>query len=173
MQQLKETLIKFSDLLIATTAAAHDELCFWEPRTLAPYEPLIVIPLFVKACIQDRKFYAAPNTLCVSASSHVVAAHSQKTTANVWRWDKKEPLLRFPLREELAVLKMSNAYSGALCIGGTKSGKLMIWQTTTGQLLGELEAHYLGVTDLDISSNGDLLITGGKDSKVKVYILAQ
>lgn len=81
--------------------------------------------------------------------------------------------MRFPLREELSVLKMSNAYSGALCIGGTKSGKIMVWQTTTGQLLGEIEAHYMGVTDLDISTNGDLLITGGKDSKVKVHVIAK
>ena len=39
---LEETLIKFSDLLIASTSNAHDEICFWEPKTLAPYEPLIV-----------------------------------------------------------------------------------------------------------------------------------
>jgi len=42
-KSLEETLIKFSDLLIASTSASHDEVCFWEPKTLAPYEPLIVI----------------------------------------------------------------------------------------------------------------------------------
>jgi hypothetical protein len=57
--------MKFSDLLIASTSAAHDELCFWEPKTLAPYEPLI-----------DKKFSPAPNTLCVNSNGHVMAAHA-------------------------------------------------------------------------------------------------
>ena len=97
-----------------------------------------------------------------------MAAHTQKTTMNVWRWDKKEPVLRFPLREELSVFKMAG---GSLCIGGTKSGRLMLWQLETGQLLGEVEAHYMGISDVDCC--GDLLIIGGKDSKVKVFILSR
>lgn len=38
----EQTLIKFSDILIASTSAGHDEINFWEPKTLAPYEPLLV-----------------------------------------------------------------------------------------------------------------------------------
>jgi len=34
-----------------------------------------------------------------------MAAHAQKTTMNAWRWDKKEPVLRFPLKEELSVFR--------------------------------------------------------------------
>lgn len=56
---------------------------------------------------------------------------------------------------------------------------------SSGKLLAELEnAHYLAISDLDISNAsgsvdlnqgqaaGDLIITGGKDSKVKVWLLA-
>jgi pre-rRNA-processing protein IPI3 len=81
--------------------------------------------------------------------------------------------MRFPVKEELSVLKVANAYNGTVCVAGTKSGKLMIWQTQTGQQLGETDSHYMGVSDLDISNKGDLVITGGKDSKVKVFILSQ
>ena len=55
---------------------------------------------------------------------------------------------------------------------------------SSGRLLAEVEnAHYLAISDLDVSSasgpvgiasgcsEGDLIITGGKDSKVKVWKL--
>jgi hypothetical protein len=57
-----------------------------------------------------------------------VGAHSQKTTVNVWRWDKKEPVLRFPIKEEIQVLKVASQ----LCVAGTKSGKIMVWNNSTG-----------------------------------------
>jgi hypothetical protein len=47
----------------------------------------------------------------------------------------------------------------------------MLWQVETGQLLGEVEAHYMGVSDIDCCD--DMVITGGKDSKVKVFILTR
>eukprot|EP00347_Sterkiella_histriomuscorum_P001718 403370949 len=161
-KQLEQTLIKFSDLLIASTSAQHDEINFWEPKTLAPYEPMV-----------DKKFFAAQNTLCVNSANYIMASHQNKTTLTAWRWDKKEAFLRFPLKEELAVLKQTDAFNGAICIGGTKNtGKLYIWSAQNGQLLGEIEgAHYMGISDLDISSQGDLVATAGKDSKVKVWIM--
>jgi len=65
LQQLEESMMKFSDLLIASTSQNHEEICFWEPKTLAPYEPLI-----------EKKFMASPNTLQVSPANYVIAAHA-------------------------------------------------------------------------------------------------
>ena len=73
--------MKFSDLLIASTSQNHDEVCFWEPKTLAPYEPLI-----------DKKFSCQPKTLQVNSASYVIGANSTKTTVNVWRFDKNETI---------------------------------------------------------------------------------
>lgn len=160
LQQFEESMMKFSDLLIASTSLNHDEICFWEPKTLAPYEPLT-----------EKKFSAAPNTLQVSSANHVLCASAQKTTMNVWRWDKKEPVLRFPVKEMLSVVRFSTN-GGSLCIAGSKTGRLSVWQVTSGELIGEVEsAHYMEVTDLDISVTNDLVATGGKDFKVKVWVL--
>lgn len=88
---------------------------------------------------------------------------------DVWRWDKKEPILRFPVKEMLSVAKLSNN-AASLCVAGTKTGRLMLWQVSNGQLLGEIDsAHYMEITDLDISASSDLIITGGKDCRVKVW----
>ena len=43
---------------------------------------------------------------------------------------------------------------------------------STGQLMGEIEsAHYMEIIDLDISIGQDLIVSGGKDSKVKVWLV--
>lgn len=42
IKSLEESVIKFSDSLVASTSSGHDEICFWEPKTLALYEPLSV-----------------------------------------------------------------------------------------------------------------------------------
>ena len=48
-----------------------------------------------------------------------------------------------------------------------------MWEVPTGTLLGEVEsAHYMELTDLDIAITNDMVITGGKDQKVKVWIIA-
>jgi hypothetical protein len=40
--------------------------------------------------------------------------------------------------------------------------------------LGEIEsAHYMDVNDLDIAVNNDLVISGGKDFKVKIWIISE
>lgn len=121
---------------------------------------------------KDKKFFASANTLCVNPVGHIWASHVNKTTVTCWRWDKKDPVLRFPLKEELSVLKTSTFLAGAFCVGASKhTGRLYIWGVQNGQLLGEIEgAHYMGINDLDISAQGDLVATAGKDSKVKVWI---
>ena len=109
----------------------------------------------------------------VSPSSYILCCHSQKTTMNVWKWDKKEPMMRFPVKEMLSVAKLSEN-GGSICVAGSKTGRLIVWQVTNGQLLGELEAaHYMEITDLDISATTDMVITGGKDSKVKIWLLTE
>jgi hypothetical protein len=52
---------------------------------------------------------------------------------NVWRWDKKEPILRFPVKDQLSVFKVSkNSADTSFCFGGSKKGALSIWQSIDG-----------------------------------------
>jgi WD40 repeat protein len=90
---------------------------------------------------------------------------------SVWRWDKKEAILRFPVKEMYSCVKVSSG--GTVCIGGARqSGRLSLWEMQTGQLLGEVEnAHYMDVADIDITSGCDMVLTGGKDFKVKLWVL--
>ena len=59
---------------------------------------------------------------------------------------------------------------------GSKTGKILVYSLATGTLIAEIEsAHYLAITDMDVSNStawqGDLIITAGKDAKVKIWTL--
>ena len=84
----QEQILKFTDSLIVSSSANSEEIQVWEPKTLDPY-----------GSIRDNKFVAAANTLQACSQNYVWAWQASKNIMSVWRWDKKEPILRFPLRE--------------------------------------------------------------------------
>ena len=53
------------------------------------------------------------------------------------------------------------------------SQNIVVWETISGTVLGEVEqAHYMAITDLDVSQEADLIVTSSKDSKVKVWSIS-
>jgi len=61
--------------------------------------------------------------------------------------------------------------SNNLCIAGSKRGILSVWLPQTGELLAEIEsAHYNEITTLDLTDQ--MIATGGKDAKVKVWLIS-
>ncbi|KAJ2594881.1 hypothetical protein GGF39_004048 [Coemansia sp. RSA 1721] len=78
--------------------------------------------------------------------------------------------LVFPLPEELVCLhSISN---GQYIVGGAKSGRILIWAPSSGRLLRSWDAHYGAVTCLDSHDDG-VLISGGEDAAVHVWMLSQ
>lgn len=65
-------------------------------------------------------------------------------------------------------------YTSNICVGGSKSGVLYVWKAIDGKLIAEVEAaHYMDILDIDISKdNTDMIVTAGKDCKVKVWFLS-
>jgi WD40 repeat protein len=67
---------------------------------------------------------------------------------------------------------------GTLCgqqmfVTGSKKGSFQIYHIQSGTLVADIEnAHYFDITDIDLSPEHDLLISGGKDSKVRVWSVA-
>lgn len=92
----EDSLLKFTDSLIASTSAESDQILIWEAGTLAPLETF-----------RSDKFFVSANTLAVNTSGYVFASHLQKTTMAFWRWDKPSlPCLKSPIKEELSCVKM-------------------------------------------------------------------
>lgn len=60
-----------------------------------------------------------------------------------------------------------------MLVMGTKKGSLQLFHVESGQFIAEIEnSHYLAISDLDVSPARDLLATGGKDTKVRLWVLA-
>ena len=66
-----------------------------------------------------------------------------------------------------------------MLICGSKKGKIFIYQLATGHLIAEVpNAHYLAINDLalshasDAARQADLIVSGGSDSKVKIWSLS-
>jgi len=120
----------------------------------------------------------------VDSAGYIVGTHVQKTMMAAWRWDKtREPVLRSPVKEEMTVLKMfgSSQRDDQMLACATKKGKILVYQLSSGVILAEIEnAHYMEIVDLAVSeetgasavnSGAQMLMTGGKDTKVKVWLL--
>ena len=41
LKAFNESLIKFTDSLVVSTSSNQEEIQVWEPKTLAPYEPIL------------------------------------------------------------------------------------------------------------------------------------
>ncbi|KAJ2851881.1 Pre-rRNA-processing protein ipi3, partial [Coemansia erecta] len=77
--------------------------------------------------------------------------------------------LIFPLPEEITCLHAID--QGRYLVGGATSGRILIWAPASGRLLRSWDAHYGKVTAL--ASNGGVLVTGGEDAAVHVWVLSQ
>jgi len=91
LKQFDDAIMKFGDSMIASTSAAGEEIQVWEPKTLAPYESI--------KDTNDKKFKVAEKTLCADPNGWIWASHQMKNIMSVWRWDKREQVIRFPLKE--------------------------------------------------------------------------
>lgn len=56
-----------------------------------------------------------------------------------------------------------------LLAGGSKSGRIYIWELALGNLLCVKDAHYQGISVIKFSDCGTFLVSGGEDARVMVW----
>ncbi|KAJ2160228.1 Pre-rRNA-processing protein ipi3 [Coemansia sp. RSA 552] len=103
--------------------------------------------------------------------SWVAAVSEKKPMCHVYMLNRGDinAKLTFPLPEELTcVLPLDG---GRYLAAGAASGRIIIWATASGKMLGAWDAHYGPVTAL--SSSEGALVSGGEDTAVHVWVLSQ
>jgi pre-rRNA-processing protein IPI3 len=80
---------------------------------------------------------------------------------------KDQPTSKFPVPERLQALAASP--SGRLLAAGSESGKLYLWDISSGTLLCVVEAHFQAANVLTFSCDDMLLASGSADSSVKLF----
>ncbi len=93
--------------------------------------------------------------------SSFALAQSGVASVSQFSWGCDTPLYRCAVSEPLSALAASR--DGTLLAGGGASGRLYLWDTSTGELAKEWQGHYKATSCLAFSPCGALLASGGLD----------
>ncbi|KAJ1551204.1 WD repeat-containing protein 18, partial [Nowakowskiella sp. JEL0078] len=103
--------------------------------------------------------------------SLVFSAQRKKAMIHTWNWLKEQPLSKFVIPEELSSVGVSN--SGLFFVGGTKAGRVYLWQISTGTLIKAFDAHYKSINVIKFTSDDSAFVTGSDDALVNVWIMSK
>lgn len=112
-----------------------------------------------------------------------------KALLQVYLWGKESPDQRIPVPEQLSCLTLCQQPTTStdfnrnssdknnlpafripwLLAAGSKTGKLYIWELSSGNLLCVKDAHYQPISVIKFSKCGTFLVTGGEDSRVAIW----
>ncbi|KAL4854511.1 Protein ROOT INITIATION DEFECTIVE 3 [Chlorella vulgaris] len=113
----------------------------------------------------------APGCLSLLGRDYLVAAQLGRGGGlHFWAWHKDQPHLRSFAAEQLTAVTATR--DGTFCAAGGASGAVFVWETSSGRLLKSWPAHYKAVTCLAFSDSGAVLVTGGEDTMVNAWLLA-
>ncbi|MBC6475725.1 MAG: hypothetical protein GDA48_25380 [Hormoscilla sp. GM102CHS1] len=106
----------------------------------------------------------AVNSLAISPDGQNIVSCSADRTINIWNFDTGE--LIHTLTGNAKVIAISPD-SQTLVSGGGK--EINIWEMGAGQLLNTLGSYSPEVTSVAISSDGQMLVTGGSDGTIQIW----
>lgn len=95
--------------------------------------------------------------------------HSNKPHMHLYNWAKKQPTTRCAAPEP--ILCLCSDASSCFVVAGSASGKAYVWNSGTGDLLAQWNAHFRGVCCVSITHDTAFIVTGGDDGLVQVLPL--
>jgi len=101
--------------------------------------------------------------------AYIFSAQNDRPQINVWSFRKDQLLYKFTVPEKLSSTVITN--NNNYFIGGSESGRIYVWEVTTGKLIKIIDAHYKAINVMKVTSDDNALITGSEDSIVKVWLL--
>ncbi|CAM9600506.1 unnamed protein product, partial [Pylaiella littoralis] len=110
---------------------------------------------------------AQPGSTALIAGDFVVSAQVKGTAVHFWAWGTEQPRLKCHAPEKLGPLAVSG--DGWLCAGGGASGRIYLWEVSSGTLLRAWDAHYKAVSALTFGPSGSFLYSGGEDAMVSSW----
>lgn len=102
-----------------------------------------------------------------------VLLSSQRDTrfVHAWHAGKEAVDLRCAMPERVGPLAASR--DGAFLVAGASTGKCLVWDLHTGELLRIWEAHLRGVTSIKFTDDDSVFVTASEDASVHVWDLGQ
>ncbi|KAF3917242.1 hypothetical protein AA313_de0200494 [Arthrobotrys entomopaga] len=113
-----------------------------------------------------KKSSCPPHCLAISPS-HVFAAQSDKSTLNVYNRSKGSLETTIPLPEQLTAVACS--HNGGVVAMGTSSGRVNIWETSSGRYTSPPLSHLQKITTITFDPTSTFLLTGSDDTNIQVW----
>ncbi|KPI36860.1 Pre-rRNA-processing protein crb3/ipi3 [Cyphellophora attinorum] len=117
-----------------------------------------------------KKSSTNPRCLAVSRA-HIYAAQATKAVVHVYSRQKGnlEATVPFPDR----IHSVAFAEAAQVLILGTDDGKLVLWEVGTGRITTSSASHLQAVTQLRVTPDNDLILSGSPDTTVQIWSLSQ
>ncbi|RVD90132.1 uncharacterized protein DFL_001108 [Arthrobotrys flagrans] len=106
------------------------------------------------------------NSLAVSPT-HIFAAQSDKSVLNVYNRSKNSLETTVPLPEQLTAVTCSS--NGGIVAMGTASGRVNIWETSSGRYTSTPLSHLQKITTITMDPTSTFLLTGSLDTNILVW----
>ncbi|KAI7853291.1 WD40-repeat-containing domain protein [Circinella umbellata] len=119
-----------------------------------------------KAC-----FTTVPKPNSGLQTGAILTAQTDRAVLNVYQWQRDQVLHKMPMPEKL--VSVAASHRGDLVAGGTASGRVFLWQVSTGLLLKVYEAHFRRITKLAFSGDDATLLTASEDATVHVWLVGR
>ncbi|EPS36812.1 hypothetical protein H072_9605 [Dactylellina haptotyla CBS 200.50] len=113
-----------------------------------------------------KKSSCPPHCLALSPS-HVFAAQSDKSVLNVYNRSKGNLETTVPLPEQLSAV--ASSHNGGVVAMGTTSGRVNIWETSSGRYTSTPLSHLQKITTVTFDPTSTFLLTGSDDTNILVW----
>jgi WD40 repeat protein len=99
----------------------------------------------------------------------IIAAQSKKPQINIWQWGKPHALMQCHIQEITTAI--ATDLNGFFLSGGTKGGRIFVWELSSGALVQSWQAHFKALTTMTFTPCGNFLISASEDGMVRAWDL--
>ena len=126
----------------------------WNPSTLS-----------VLATYKD----SASSSLVTCGDRGFLTSQTNRSQIKTFSWNKQNSTLKSVFSERMTAMATTSSDGGLNLFAGSVSGKMYVWDTSSGVLIRAWDAHLKAVTSVKISSDNSMLYTAGEDGIVHMW----
>lgn len=114
---------------------------------------------------------ASPAAVTHVGRDFLAVSQAAKASLHVFQWRRDQPHMRMSLPERLVAIAATA--DGVHIAGGAESGRIYLWEASTGAMLRSWEGHYRALTHMAFTDDGSQLVSCSEDSLVRVWSCGQ
>ncbi len=115
--------------------------------------------------------FAGVKTIAISPHLSIVATGSEDTTIRLWNIDTGAEIGVLTGHQKAVDSIIFHPHHSGLLVSGDRAGQIKLWQANPVEELMTINSHQSKVNCLAISPDGRLIISGGSDKTIKIWLL--